>query len=93
MANARRVGKLPDGTPVFRCDVRAIWGQSINDLEGQCERFTVLARNASEAANSIRDQFATTPCTQILTFGPKGGAIERTVGWETAIGNTIMGAK
>ncbi len=90
MPNARFVGKLPDGTRVFRCHVRATWGCSIDNFEGNTRDFTILASSAAEACNHVRDLFAQQPQTSIVTFGPKGGKVERWVGWDSAIGAALL---
>ena len=55
--------------------------------------FTVTAKSASEAANWVRDNepgVAGRAETQIHAWGPKGGHVERYIGWESAIGSAVF---
>jgi len=52
---------------------------------------TVLARNATEAANYVRDEWAHRPETEVFAYGPKGGEVMRYVGWYSCIGNALLG--
>ena len=50
--------------------------------------FTVIAKSATEAANWVRDNEPGVRCraeTEIHAWGPKGGHVERYIGWESAI--------
>lgn len=54
---------------------------------------TVLAPSAADAANYMRDAYATRPETEVFAKGPKGGIVKRYVGWESAIGATLFGER
>ena len=50
--------------------------------------FTVTAKSAAEAANWVRDNepgVRGRAETEIHAWGPKGGHVERYIGWESAI--------
>ena len=46
---------------------------------------TVLAPSAADAANYMRDVYATRPETEVFAKGPKGAIVKRFIGWESAI--------
>lgn len=51
--------------------------------------FTVIAKSATEAANWVRDNepgVVGRPETEIHAWGPKGGHVERYIGWESSVG-------
>ena len=89
---AIKVGRY-QGRNVYRVPV-IIRHNSSRDLCTLKEReFTVLARSAAEAANWARDNEAgNIPETEIIAFGPKGGRVDRFIGWESAIANEVFGA-
>ena len=47
---------------------------------------SVISHSIADAANLIRDEYATVPYTTIRAYGPKGGRTERYIGTESAIG-------
>ena len=55
--------------------------------------FNVIAASPNDAANFIRDKFATIACTEIFAYGPKGGVTSRYIGWESAIGYAIFASR
>lgn len=88
MPNARFIGKV-GGKRAFRFKVRALFNNSRLCATIATADFDVIAHNAADAANYVRDMFGTRPETEIVTFGPKGGRTTRFVGWHSAIGNAI----
>lgn len=55
------------------------------------EHWVVTSHTAADAANYVRDQFATRPETEITAYGPKGGrAAYRYVGFESSIWGQMM---
>lgn len=50
----------------------------------------VIAKTAEEAANWVRDRLYDVPETEIYAWGPKGGEYYRYIGWESAIGDTLI---
>ena len=50
----------------------------------------ILAPSATEAANHVREIFASRPETEIRAWGPKGGEVDRFIGWESAIGHELL---
>jgi hypothetical protein len=60
-------------------------------FETQELRLDVVAHSAVEAANWVRDQFATRPETEIFAYGPKGGKTYRYIGWYSCIASSLMG--
>lgn len=80
---ARMVGAVK-GRKVYRIPVIVrVDGRIIEDCE-------VLAHNATEAANLMRREYASIALTEVVAFGPQGGEVRRWVGWESAIGHTLM---
>lgn len=82
---AKYLGKLPDGTRVYRCHVVV----NLNDSR-QCAtvarvEHSILASSAAQAANLIRDEYRYRPETEIYSWGPRGGVVHRYVGWHSAI--------
>lgn len=49
----------------------------------------VVAKTAADAANWVRDNLVTSPNTEIVAIGPKGGEVSRFVGYESFIGMEI----
>jgi hypothetical protein len=46
---------------------------------------SVISHSIADAANLIRDEYATVPYTTIRAYGPKGGRTERYIGAESAV--------
>lgn len=72
---SRRVGSLPDGTPVSRYVVRVLASEG-----REVDRLTVLASTVTEAANHVRDRCRYNyPAQQVIAYGPKGGRVVRPI--------------
>lgn len=82
---ARFVGKLPSGQRVHRVPVIVRHNDSRLCATVLERRFEVLAESATAAATWARNRVDTIPETEVIAFGPKGGRVERFIGWETAI--------
>ncbi len=52
-------------------------------LENEVFEFEVVAEGAADAANWVRDNCRIPPLTRISAKGPKGGTIERFVGYDS----------
>lgn len=50
----------------------------------------VLAPSAADAANYMRDAYATRPETEVYAKGPRGAIVKRYIGWESAIGAALF---
>lgn len=72
---SRRIGSLPDGTPVTRYVVRVLASGG-----REVDRLTVLASTATEAANHVRDRDRYNyPARRVIAYGPKGGRVVRPI--------------
>ena len=86
---ARLVGKVCC-KPVYRVPVYVVMNDSTLCATVAERRFEVLARNAAEAANLVRDEYLARPETEIYAYGPQGGEVYRYVGWESSIAAQMM---
>lgn len=85
---ARLIGTV-NGRRVYRVPVRVSLNNS-HALTSDDIEFEVIATGAADAANWVREQFATRPETEIYAYGPQGGETHRYVGWESAISAEMM---
>jgi len=86
---ARLVGRV-SRRPLFRVPVFVVMNDSTLCATVAERRYEVLARNATEAANLLRDEYAERPETEIYAYGPQGGEVYRYVGWESSIAAQMM---
>jgi len=87
---ALKVGKA-HGKQYYSVPVRILFNDSRSCSTVAIKIVWVKARNATEAANYIRDEYSWRPETEIYAYGPKGGKIHRYIGWESSIGNALLG--
>jgi hypothetical protein len=71
------------------------FGGSVEDwTDPRQERHEVVAFTAAQAADYVRDLYATRAETELTVYGPKGGkAAYRFIGWHSAIGAGVFGPK
>jgi hypothetical protein len=86
--HARLLGKLPNGTKVYRVPVD-IDANNSRDLSTQRVRVYVDAASARDALRYVRDELALRPETELTAYGPKGGAQRAFVGWYTAVAEAM----
>lgn len=86
---ARKVGRHA-GRNVHRVPFVVLFIDSRHCKTLATEEGTVLAYSAVDAANLLRDEYATRPETQIYAWGPKGGEVFRFVGWESAVAMELL---
>ncbi len=89
---ARKLGKI-NGRNVHRFHVEIEQSGLGRDLWEETRMTVVIAHTAVEAANHVRDQLLDADVdypTTITTWGPRGGATERFIGWSTLIGETMF---
>jgi hypothetical protein len=82
--HARLLGKLPNGTKVYRVPVD-IDAHNTHLLTTQSVRVYVDAPNTREALRYVRREVATRAETELTAYGPRGGAERCFVGWTSAI--------
>lgn len=85
---AQKVNKH-QGQQFYRVPVRVLLNNSTT-LATAVRIVEVIARNAAEAANLVRDEYGSRPETEIQAYGPRGGKVCRYVGWESAIANELL---
>jgi hypothetical protein len=89
---ARLLGTIA-GRKVYRVPVRVTLANSRGTLADWCDPpravIHVTAHSAADAADYVRDQYATRAETQIEAFGPAGGVTRRFVGWHSAVGAAL----
>jgi len=39
----------------------------------------------------VADEYRWRPETEVYAYGPKGGKVHRYIGWESSIGNALLG--
>jgi hypothetical protein len=86
--HARLLGKLPNGTKVYRVPVD-IDANNSRDLSTQRVRVYVDAPNSREALRYVRAEMQLRPETELTAYGPRGGAERAYVGWYSAIGEAM----
>ena len=87
---AEKLNKV-DGKQFYRVPVRILFNNS-----GQCRTdlvriVSVIARNATDAANLVRDEYSWRPETEVFAYGPKGGEVYRYVGFYSFIADGLFG--
>lgn len=90
--NAIPVGKYK-GRRFYRVPVCVLFNDSRRLSTIAQLTVTVLAPSAADAANYMRDAYATRPETEVFAKRPKGAIVKRYVGWESAIGATLFGER
>lgn len=85
-------GFLPNGRMVLRVPVRVVFNNSKALTSDEVVLEHVLAFTPAEAANYVRDLFATVPETEVYAYGQRGGVTYRYVGWYSAINNAMSAA-
>ena len=87
---ARQLGTLK-GRKVYRFPVRVQCNSSHACATLATYVYEVDSFTAADAANHIRQLYATRAETEITAYGPKGGAAAyRFIGWESAIGHAMI---
>lgn len=88
------LGRDAHGRRVYRVTVEVITTKPLGTvadwLDPITRSTTVIAHSAADAANWVRDQVATIPCTTVRAYGPKGARVERFIGYESAIFAEMM---
>ena len=87
---AVKVGKL-HGKNVYRFPVRVQFNDSRQCATIAVLHATVMAHSAADAANYMRDQYATRPETEVYAIGPKGAETKRYIGWQSAMAAVLFG--
>ena len=87
---ALKVGKA-HGKQYYSVPVRILFNDSVQCRTVAIKIVWVKARNATEAANYIADEYRWRPETEVYAYGPKGGKVHRYIGWESSIGNALLG--
>ena len=73
----------------YRVPVRVLFNDSRSCGTIATLDVEVIAKSAAEAANWVRDNepgVVGRPETEIHAWGPKGGHVERYIGWESSMG-------
>ena len=86
---SRRIGTYK-GKPVYRIAVRVLLNDSRALSTVAAQEVLVTAHSANDAADWVKQQWMHRPETEIIAYGPKGGAARRFVSWEAAIGHELM---
>lgn len=95
-AKARLLGVL-NGRKVYEFPVvvslnKGFGGRLEDWIDSPQVREDVIAYTAAQAADAVREDYATRAETEITVYGPKGGkAAYRFIGWYSAIGNVMLG--
>lgn len=82
----RSAGRLSHG--FYRVPVTVLFNSSRACATVGRKEFEVIARSAAEAANWVRDNEPGVwdrAETEIHAWGPKGGHVERYIGWDSAM--------
>ena len=73
------------GRKFYRVPVRVLLNNSHRCTTEAIRLHWVIAPSAKDAANYVRDEYATRAETNIEAYGPRGGIVQRYIGWESAI--------
>lgn len=87
---ALKVGKA-HGKQYYSVPVRILFNSSRQCRTIAVKIVWVKARNATEAANHIRDEYMWRPETEVIAYGPRGGKVERYIGFESSIAGQLFG--
>ena len=88
---ALKVGKA-HGKQYYSVPVRILFNSSRQCRTIAVKIVWVKARNATDAANYIRDEYSWRPETEVIAYGPRGGKVERFIGFEFSIGAQLFDA-
>lgn len=92
--NARPIGRDAHGRTVYRVTVDVITTKPLGTVADWLDPIrrstTVIAHSAADAAEWVRDRVATIPCTTVRAYGPRGGRVERFIGFESAVYAAMM---
>jgi hypothetical protein len=87
---ALKVGKA-HGKQYYSVPVRILFNNSRLCRTVAVKIVWVKARNATEAANYVADEYGWRPETEVYAYGPRGGKVHRYIGWESSIANQLLG--
>lgn len=77
----------------YRVPVVVLFNSSRHCATVARAEFSVIARSAAEAANWVRDNEPGVwdrAETEIHAWGPKGGHVQRFIGWESAVSAALI---
>jgi len=87
---AERLSSWLGGRPAYRVPVLVRFNDSRQCATVAEVRLSVVARSVVEAVNHVRDEMRHIPETEVIGYGPKGGKVQRYVGWYSAIGAGLI---